>query len=203
VISCLTVQNQKLTAYMLPSDRNYESFTYNLFHFLGELGGVRVERNDALTVDQVLALEPQGIVLSRGLARPMKRASVWAARKSRRARTDPGRLPGPIRRLARPMAAKCAAPNAYAWQAQQDASHRQVRVFALPNDFHATRYHSLTIAPDSMPKTLEVTATSEDGVNPGRDAQEPSCSRACNSIPKASPRRTAMRLLANFLALTQ
>ena len=47
---------------------NYDSFTYNLFHFLGELGAeVRVVRNDALTADQVLALKPQGIVLSPGL----------------------------------------------------------------------------------------------------------------------------------------
>src|SRR3569623_760168 len=50
---------------------NYDSFTYNLFHYLGELGAdVRVERNDALSADQVLALKPQGIVLSPGPCTP-------------------------------------------------------------------------------------------------------------------------------------
>src|SRR5579862_8881789 len=50
---------------------NYDSFTYNLFHFLGELGAdVRVERNDALTADQALALKPNGIVLSPGPCTP-------------------------------------------------------------------------------------------------------------------------------------
>ena len=50
---------------------NYDSFTYNLFHHLGELGAdVRVERNDALSVDELLALKPQGIVLSPGPCTP-------------------------------------------------------------------------------------------------------------------------------------
>ena len=50
---------------------NYDSFTYNLFHFLGELGAdVRVERNDALTADRALALKPKGIVLSPGPCTP-------------------------------------------------------------------------------------------------------------------------------------
>src|ERR1700744_5652912 len=50
---------------------NYDSFTYNLFHFLGELGAdVRVERNDALTADQALALKPEAIVLSPGPCTP-------------------------------------------------------------------------------------------------------------------------------------
>ena len=58
---------------------NYDSFTYNLFHFLGELGAkVLVERNDALTADEALALKPRGIGCRRAPAPPMKRASAWS-----------------------------------------------------------------------------------------------------------------------------
>src|SRR6202012_2528270 len=148
---------------------NYDSFTYNLFHFLGELGAeARVERNDALTSDQVLALKPQGIVLSPGPCTPNEAGICLELIK----KAD-GKMPilgvclghqaigqvygGEIVRAPQPMHGKVSRIH-----------HSGKSVFrGLNNDFEATRYHSLTIAPESMPSSLEVTATSGDGVIQG------------------------------------
>ena len=148
---------------------NYDSFTYNLFHFLGELGAeVRVERNDALSADEALALKPQGIVLSPGPCTPNEAGICLELIEKAN-----GRMPilgvclghqaigqaygGKIVRAPEPMHGKLSRIH-----------HRGKSVFrGLNNDFNATRYHSLTVAPDSMPATLEVTATPEDGVIQG------------------------------------
>ena len=148
---------------------NYDSFTYNLFHFLGELGAeVRVERNDALTADQALALKPEGIVLSPGPCTPNEAGICMEV-----IRKAGGSVPilgvclghqaigqvygGTIVRAPEPMHGKLSKIH-----------HTGKSVFrGLNNDFNATRYHSLTIAPESMPSVLEVTARSEDGVIQG------------------------------------
>ena len=148
---------------------NYDSFTYNLFHFLGELGAeVRVERNDALTADQALALKPEGIVLSPGPCTPNEAGICMDV-----IRKAGGSVPilgvclghqaigqvygGTIVRAPEPMHGKLSRIH-----------HTGKSVFrGLNNDFNATRYHSLTIKPESMPAVLEVTATSEDGVIQG------------------------------------
>jgi anthranilate synthase component 2 len=148
---------------------NYDSFTYNLFHFLGELGAdVRVERNDALTADQALALKPQGIVLSPGPCTPNEAGICLDVIK----KAD-GNVPilgvclghqaigqvygGTVVRAPEPMHGKLSKIH-----------HTGQSVFrGLNNDFNATRYHSLTIAPQSMPAVLEVTARSDDGVIQG------------------------------------
>ena len=148
---------------------NYDSFTYNLFHFLGELGAeVRVERNDALTADQALALKPEGIVLSPGPCTPNEAGICMDV-----IRKAGGSVPilgvclghqaigqvygGTIVRAPEPMHGKLSKIH-----------HTGKSVFrGLNNDFNATRYHSLTIAPESMPSVLEVTARSEDGVIQG------------------------------------
>jgi len=148
---------------------NYDSFTYNLFHFLGELGAeVRVERNDALSADAALALRPEGIVLSPGPCTPNEAGICLEV-----IRKAAGDVPilgvclghqaigqvygGTIVRAPQPMHGKLSRMH-----------HTGKSVFrGLNNDFMATRYHSLTIAPESMPDVLEVTATSEDGVIQG------------------------------------
>ena len=148
---------------------NYDSFTYNLFHYLGELGAqVRVERNDALSADAALALKPQGIVLSPGPCTPNE-AGICLELIGK----ANGQVPilgvclghqsigqsygGKIVRAPEPMHGKLSRMH-----------HTGKSVFrGLNNDFNATRYHSLTIAPESMPASLEVTATSEDGVIQG------------------------------------
>jgi anthranilate synthase component II len=148
---------------------NYDSFTYNLFHYLGQLGAeVVVKRNDELTATQALALRPEAIVLSPGPCTPNEAGICMDV-----IRQANGRVPilgvclghqaigqvygGTIVRAPEPMHGKLSTIH-----------HTGRSVFrGLNNDFQATRYHSLTIAPESMPAALEVTATSEDGVIQG------------------------------------
>ena len=148
---------------------NYDSFTYNLFHYLGELGAqVVVKRNDELTADEALALKPEAIVLSPGPCTPNEAGICLDL-----IREADGKMPilgvclghqaigqiygGAIVRAPEPMHGKVSRIH-----------HTGKSVFrGLNNDFEATRYHSLTIAPESMPAALEVTATSSDGVIQG------------------------------------
>ncbi|HEX4105799.1 MAG TPA: aminodeoxychorismate/anthranilate synthase component II [Rhizomicrobium sp.] len=148
---------------------NYDSFTYNLFHYLGELGAeVKVVRNDEITAGQALALKPEGIVLSPGPCTPNQAGICLDVIKQ-----AGGRMPilgvclghqaigqvygGAIVRAPEPMHGKLSRVH-----------HTGRSVFrGLNNDFLATRYHSLTIDPPSMPAALEITATSEDGVIQG------------------------------------
>ncbi|HEY5337350.1 MAG TPA: aminodeoxychorismate/anthranilate synthase component II [Rhizomicrobium sp.] len=148
---------------------NYDSFTYNLFHYLGELGAdVVVKRNDDLTAAEALAMKPQAIVLSPGPCTPNEAGICLDLIKQAN-----GAMPilgvclghqsigqvygGKIVRAPEPMHGKLSRIH-----------HNGRSVFrGLNNDFEATRYHSLTIAPESMPADLEVTATSSDGVIQG------------------------------------
>jgi len=148
---------------------NYDSFTYNIFHYLGELGAeVRVVRNDEIAAGEALALKPNGIVLSPGPCTPNEAGICLDIIKQAN-----GAMPilgvclghqaigqvygGKIVRAPEPMHGKLSRIH-----------HSGKGVFrGLNNDFLATRYHSLTIDPLSMPESLEVTATSDDGVIQG------------------------------------
>jgi anthranilate synthase component 2 len=148
---------------------NYDSFTYNLFHYLGELGAeVVVKRNDEITAAEALAMKPEAIVLSPGPCTPNEAGICLELI----ALAD-GKMPilgvclghqsigqvygGKIVRAPEPMHGKLSRIH-----------HTGRSVFrGLNNDFEATRYHSLTIAPESMPDDLIVTATSSDGVIQG------------------------------------
>jgi anthranilate synthase component 2 len=148
---------------------NYDSFTWNLFHYLGELGAeVRVVRNDEITAEEALKSGAQGIVLSPGPCTPNE-AGICLEVIEKAAGTMPilgvclghqaiGQVyGGRIVRAPEPMHGKLSSIH-----------HTGKSVFrGLNNDFLATRYHSLTIDPPSMPSTLEVTATSADGVIQG------------------------------------
>lgn len=146
---------------------NYDSFVYNLVHYLGELGAEpEVHRNDALTVDQIVSSRPDAILLSPGPGRP----------------EDAGILCDVIEPAARagiPVFGVCLghqaighvfggrvvrAPELMHGKTSQ-VEHRDTGVFSgLPNPLTATRYHSLVIEPDTLPACLEVTATTADGM---------------------------------------
>lgn len=148
---------------------NYDSFTYNLFHYLGELGAeVKVVRNDEISAAEALGMKPEGIVLSPGPCTPNE-AGICLEVIEKAAGAMPilgvclghqaiGQVyGGKIVRAPEPMHGKLSRVH-----------HTGKSVFrGLNNDFLATRYHSLTIDPPSMPAALEVTATSEDGVIQG------------------------------------
>ena len=145
---------------------NYDSFTYNLVQYLGELGAeLRVYRNDAITLDEVEALAPAGIVVSPGPGTPREAGvSVPVIRRCAE------RIPilgvclghqaigevfgGVVERAPVPVHGKTALVH-----------HDGRGVFAgLPTPFEATRYHSLVVRRAGLPACLEVSAESDDGL---------------------------------------
>lgn len=146
---------------------NYDSFVYNLVHYLGELGAEPdVHRNDALTVDQIVTSRPDAILLSPGPGRP-EDAGILCE------------LIEPAARVGIPVFGVCLghqaighvfggrvvrAPELMHGKTSQ-VEHHDTGVFAgLPNPLTATRYHSLVIEPETLPECLEVTATTADGM---------------------------------------
>lgn len=144
---------------------NYDSFVYNLARYVRELGDTpAVYRNDALTVDDVVALAPSHVIISPGPCSPSE-AGISTELVRRLGATVPilgvclghqaigAAYGGEIVRAGQPMHGKTSLIH-----------HRGQGLFrGLPSPFRATRYHSLVIAPASMPEELEVTASSEDG----------------------------------------
>ena len=180
---------------------NYDSFTYNLWHYLGELGAeVIVKRNDALSVADALALKPQGIVISPGPSDP-DRAGICLELVAKA-----GRIPllgvclghqaigqafgGKVVRAKVPMHGKLSAIR-----------HHDTGVFAgLPNPFDATRYHSLIVERASLPASLIITAETDDGIIMGLQHRE----RPVHGVqfhPESIASQGGHRLLKNFLAL--
>ena len=144
---------------------NYDSFTWNLVQYLGELGAaVKVVRNDAMSLDEIEALHPERIVISPGPCTPNE-AGVAVPLVRRFA----GRVP--ILGVCLGHQAIGQAFGARIIRAQRvmhgklsSIVHDQRGVFAdVPSPFNATRYHSLAIERASLPAALDVTATADDG----------------------------------------
>lgn len=183
---------------------NYDSFTYNLVHFLGELGAeVSVRRNDAITPEEVLAMKPEGIVLSPGPCDPDKAGICLEL-----VRLAAGRAPllgvclghqaigqafgARVVRAPEPMHGKLSAVR-----------HRGGALFAgLPSPFTATRYHSLTLDPGSIPDSVAVEAETDSGVIMGiRHRKFPI--HGVQFHPESIASEHGHDLLANFLAIAR
>jgi anthranilate synthase component 2 len=145
---------------------NYDSFTYNLVHFLGELGAkLVVRRNDKISVDEVMAMDPEGIVMSPGPCTPNE-AGICLDLIKRAGPTIPmfGVCLG-HQAIGQAYGGKVVRAPKLMHGKVSEIRHTGRSVFrGINGDFKATRYHSLTIAPDSVPKDLEVTAGSDDEV---------------------------------------
>lgn len=144
---------------------NYDSFTYNLVQYFGELGAdVRVHRNDAITLEQIEALAPERIVISPGPCSPAE-AGISVAT----IRHFAGKLP--ILGVCLGHQSIGAAFGGRIVHAKQlmhgktsPIHHADTGIFrGLPQSFTATRYHSLAIERESCPDCLEVTAWTDDG----------------------------------------
>jgi anthranilate synthase component 2 len=145
---------------------NYDSFTYNLVHYLGELGGeCRVFRNDKITVAEVIKMEPKGIVLSPGPCTPNE-AGICLELIERAGPTIPllgvclghqavgQAYGGKVVRAPVPMHGKLS-----------EITHAGKGLFkGLPRKFEVTRYHSLIVERKGLPAELAVTARTADGL---------------------------------------
>ncbi|MEM6943928.1 MAG: aminodeoxychorismate/anthranilate synthase component II [Pseudomonadota bacterium] len=181
---------------------NYDSFTFNLVHYLGHLGAeVRVERNDALSVREALALKPRAIVLSPGPGTP-DTAGICLDLVAQ----APADMPimgvclghqaigqvygGTVERCHEVLHGKLST-----------ISHSGTGIFeGVPQGFLATRYHSLTVASESMPDGLEVTARSQSGVIMGISHRD----RPVHGVqfhPESIASEHGHAMLANFLRI--
>ncbi|MCR6661109.1 MAG: aminodeoxychorismate/anthranilate synthase component II [Asticcacaulis sp.] len=181
---------------------NYDSFTYNLVHYLAELGAeTQVWRNDALSVQDALALKPQAILLSPGPCAP-----------------DQAGICLPLLRAApedMPVLGVCLGHQSIGQAYGGDViraktlmhgktsqiHHNNKGIFKdLPNPFTATRYHSLAVKRETLPDDLEVTAWTEDGEIMGVQHK----TRPIHGVqfhPESIATEGGHQLLANFLNL--
>ncbi|UCH48170.1 MAG: aminodeoxychorismate/anthranilate synthase component II [Betaproteobacteria bacterium] len=144
---------------------NYDSFTYNLVQYLGELGeDVQVFRNDEITLDEIESLQPQRIVVSPGPCTPNE-AGVSVALIEAFAERVPilGVCLG-HQCIGQAFGGKIVHAKTLMHGKTSPIHHCATGVFySLPDPFTATRYHSLVIEKDSLPGTLEITAWTDDG----------------------------------------
>lgn len=181
---------------------NYDSFTFNLVQYLGELGeDPKVFRNDAITVDEIIRLAPDRIVISPGPGRP-ENAGIIIETITRLA----GRIP---------ILGVCLGHQAIGMAFGGDVvpapslmhgktseiHHDGKTIFRdLVNPFQATRYHSLVVSPEGLPECLETSATTSDGIIMGlrhrRHAVE-----GVQFHPESILTEVGKDLLANFIAL--
>ncbi|HIJ42686.1 MAG: aminodeoxychorismate/anthranilate synthase component II [Rhodospirillales bacterium] len=183
---------------------NYDSFTYNLRHYLGELGAeVEVRRNDALAADEAVAMAAEGIVISPGPRDPGGAGICLDL-----VRIAAGRVPilgvclghqcigqafgGKIVRAPAPMHGKVS-----------EIHHERTGIFRdIPSPFTATRYHSLMVSRQDLPDCLEVTAESDDGVIQGL-AHRTLPIHGVQFHPESIASEHGHRLLGNFLDLSK
>ncbi len=182
---------------------NYDSFTYNLFHFLGELGAeIEVRRNDALSADQALAMKPQGIVLSPGPCDPDRAGICLDLVAAAAAREVPvlGVCLG-HQSIGQAFGGKIIRAPVCMHGKLSPMRHQGQGVFeGLPSPFGATRYHSLTIEREGFPEVLEVTAETDDGVIMGLRHRELPI-HGVQFHPESIATEHGHALLANFLRL--
>ncbi|WP_343562681.1 anthranilate synthase component II [Kiloniella sp. b19] len=180
---------------------NYDSFTYNLYHYFGELGAdTVVHRNDQITVEEALALKPDHIVISPGPCDPSSAGICLELIEKLEGRIpllgvclghqSIGQVYGASIVREKPMHGKLS-----------EITHTDSSVFkGLPNPLTVTRYHSLTIDPATVPECLEVTAQTEDGVIMGVSHKTLPV-HGVQFHPESIASEKGHDLLKNFLAL--
>ncbi|GGW23644.1 aminodeoxychorismate/anthranilate synthase component II [Gemmobacter lanyuensis] len=145
---------------------NYDSFTYNLVHYLGELGAdIRVVRNDAMNVQEAMALRPEMIVLSPGPCDPAQ-AGICLALTAAAAEAKIPLLGVCLghQTIGEAFGGKVIRCHEIVHGKMGTMHHSGKGIFRnLPSPFQATRYHSLVVEKESLPDCLEVTAWLEDG----------------------------------------
>ncbi len=186
---------------------NYDSFTFNLVQYLGELAAqhplaaeLRVERNDALTLEQIRQLEPAAILISPGPGDP-DQAGVCLEVLAALGPTVPilGVCLG-HQCLAQVYGGKVVRAHELMHGKTSPVLHAEVGVFeGLPNPLTATRYHSLIAERESLPDCLEITAWLEDGTIMGLRHRQYRHVQGVQFHPESVLTQSGHQLLANFL----
>ena len=145
---------------------NYDSFTYNLYQYLCELGAeVEVARNDKISLEEIQDMSPEGIIISPGPSTPLEAGiSNDVIRQFGPSTPTLGVCLG-HQCIGHVYGAKVAQAGELRHGKTSMVSHNGAGVLiGLPNPFQAIRYHSLVVFPETMPDTLEVTAQTENGL---------------------------------------
>ena len=183
---------------------NYDSFTYNLVHFLGELGAQsEVHRNDKITVDEALAKKPEAIVLSPGPCTPNE-AGICLDLVRAAAGTFPvlGVCLG-HQSIGQAFGGRIVRANRLMHGKLSRIHHDGQGVFKnIPNDFEATRYHSLVIEPSSLPPKFVVRARTEDGTIMGIEHAEYPL-HGVQFHPESIASQHGHEVLKNFLTIAK
>ncbi len=190
---------------------NYDSFTFNLVQYLGELASqfpvatdVRVERNDALTLEEIRALNPSAILLSPGPGDP-DQAGICLDVLRQLSPTIPtlGVCLG-HQSLAQAYGGRIVRASELMHGKTSPVQHRGEGVFAgLPQPLNATRYHSLIAESKTLPECLEVTAWLEDGTIMGLRHRDYPHLQGVQFHPESVLTEAGHKLLANFLRQTE
>ena len=183
---------------------NYDSFTYNLVHYLGEMGAeVVVKRNDSLSADEALGLGAQGIVISPGPCDP-DRSGICLDLIVKNANNGATPMLGVClghQAVAQAFGGKVVRAPAPMHGKVSKISHQGKSVLKdLPDPLTATRYHSLIVEKESLPGCLEVTAESDDGLIMGLAHKELPV-HGVQFHPESIATEHGHRLLGNFLEL--
>lgn len=185
---------------MLTLIDNYDSFTYNLVHFLGELGAeCRVYRNDTVSVDQVIGEAPKAIVMSPGPCTPNEAGICLDL--VRRAGADIPLLGVCLGHQSIGQAyggTVIRAPKLMHGKLSEMRNTGKGLFKGLPERFDATRYHSLTVARETLPDCLEITCETDDGVIMGLHHKEHPV-HGVQFHPESIASQYGHALLANFL----
>jgi anthranilate synthase/aminodeoxychorismate synthase-like glutamine amidotransferase len=183
---------------------NYDSFTFNLVQYLGELGqDLRVARNDAITLREIGRIAPSAVVISPGPGRPENAGIIIEA-----IRTFSGRVPilgvclG-LQALGVAFGGQVVPAPSIMHGKTSEVFHDGRTIFdGLSNPFRATRYHSLVVAAEGLPDCLEISARTADGVIMGL-RHRAFAAEGVQFHPESILTQEGMKLLANFLSLVE
>ncbi len=181
---------------------NYDSFTFNLVQYLGEMGNeLKVFRNDAITLDTIESLAPKSIVISPGPGRPENSGIIIPL-----IREFAGKIPilGVClghQAIGAAFGGDVVPAPSIMHGKTSDIFHDGKTIFSgLPSPFRATRYHSLVVSPETFPDCLEISARTDDGVIMGLRHRE-IIVEGVQFHPESILTDVGMKLLSNFVNL--
>ena len=187
---------------------NYDSFTFNLVQYLGELAAdhpitedLRVERNDALSLEQIRELNPDAILISPGPGDPDQSGVCLEVLRELSPRIPTLGVCLGHQSIAQVYGGKVIRAKELMHGKTSPVLHEGAGVFAgLPNPLTATRYHSLIAERESLPDCLEITAWLEDGTIMGLRHREYPHLQGVQFHPESVLTQSGHQLLGNFLA---